>query len=164
MATINKKQTKTNKTTERKSAKKTVAPSKPIKKMTEKADKKVVKKKTNITENQQVKASTNQLPARRRLVVNYNQLAPELIELLNEKYPLGWRDYILKVEKGNGEFFHAIMLDTADVSYLIKVEVKVDSEITDEVEKDLFGLAHDDNFMMDDEQEEEYDDKDNNLV
>jgi hypothetical protein len=164
MATTNKKQAKINKTAGKKSAKKTVIPSKPIKKTIEKADEKIVEKETNVTENKPVKTSTSQPSARRRIVVNYNQLAPELIELLNEKYPLGWRDYILKVEKGNGEFFHAIMLDTADVSYLIKVEVKVDNEITDEVEKDLFGLAHDDDFMIDDEQEEEYDDKDNNLV
>jgi hypothetical protein len=161
MATINNKQTKTNKTAEKKSVK----PSKPIKKVQEQAVKKADKETTDILpESQPVKASTNQQSVRRRIVVNYNQLAPELIELLNEKYPSGWRDYILKVEKGNGDFFHAIMLDTDDVSYLIKVEVKVDNEITDEVEKDLFGLSHDDDFMMDDEQEEEYDDKDDTLA
>ncbi|MDR1348853.1 MAG: hypothetical protein LBJ63_10620 [Prevotellaceae bacterium] len=164
MATTNNKQTKTNKTTGKKSAKKAVTPSKPKKKIKEQAVEKADKKEIDITENQPVKASTNQQPVRRRIVVNYNQLAPELVELLNEKYPSGWRDYILKVEKGNGDFFHAIMLDTDDVSYLIKVEVKVDNEITDDVEKDLFGMSHDDDFMMDDEQEEEYEDKDDNLA
>ncbi|MDR0421044.1 MAG: hypothetical protein LBH30_06330 [Prevotellaceae bacterium] len=160
MATTNKKQTKTTKTKEKKSAKKTATASKPIKQTKQKADKKVIEEKTDIAENKPVNTSSNQPSAKRRIVVNYSQLAPELIELLNEKYPLGWRDYILKVEKGNGDFFHAIMLDTQDVSYLIKVTVKVDSEITDDVEKDIFGMTHDEEFLVDDEQEEEYD-KDN---
>ncbi|MDR2064219.1 MAG: hypothetical protein LBP85_00700 [Prevotellaceae bacterium] len=163
MAATNKKQTKTKtKTTEKKSVKKNVTTLKQAKKPLKKTDEKVVENKINVTENQSV--TTNIPPVKRRIVVNYNQLAPQLIELLNEKYPSGWRDYILKVEKGNGDFFHAIMLDTEDVSYLIKVSVKVDSDITDDIEKDLFGLGHDDDFMVDDEQDEEYDNKDDSLA
>ncbi|MDR0754269.1 MAG: hypothetical protein LBF04_02660 [Prevotellaceae bacterium] len=166
MATTNKKQTKTKvnkeikKTTKKKSVKNTAV----SKKTTEKADKKVVEnveKKSNVTETKSV--TENKAPVKRRIVVNYNQLEPELIEVLNEKYPSGWRDYILKVEKGNGEFFHAIMLDTEDVSYLIKVSVKVDSDMRDDIEKDLFGLGHDDDFMVNDETDEEYDEKDDSL-
>ncbi|MDR2652705.1 MAG: hypothetical protein LBC68_10415 [Prevotellaceae bacterium] len=169
MATTNKKETKTKtkakketKKTTKKTVKKTATTSKSVKKPKEKTDKKVVEKEINVTESKPVIA--NQPPVKRRIVVNYNQLAPELIELLNERYPSGWRDYILKVEKGNGDFFHAIMLDTDDVSYLIKVSVKVDSDITDDIEKDLFGLSHDDDFIVDDEQDEDYDDKDDTLA
>jgi hypothetical protein len=167
MVTTKKKQTKTKtkvnkKTTGKKSVKKNATTLKSAKKPIKKTDETLVKKETNVTENQSV--TTNKPPVKRRIVVNYNQLAPELIELLNEKYPSGWRDYILKVEKGNGDFFHAIMLDTEDISYLIKVSVKVDSDITDDIEKDLFGLGHDDDFMVDDEQDEEYDNKDDNLA
>ncbi|MDR2293301.1 MAG: hypothetical protein LBE11_07500 [Prevotellaceae bacterium] len=166
MATTNKKQTKTKvnkeikKTAKKKPVKKDSATSKKTDR-TAKTDEKIVEKKSNVTETQPVTA--NKAPTKRRIVVNYNQLEPELIEVLNEKYPSGWRDYILKVEKGNGEFFHAIMLDTEDVSYLIKVSVKVDSDITDDIEKDLFGLGHDDDFMVDDEADEDYDDKDEHL-
>ncbi|MDR1554338.1 MAG: hypothetical protein LBS69_12895 [Prevotellaceae bacterium] len=174
MATTNKKETKTKakketKKTTKKTVKKTATTSKPVKKPKEKTDKKVVEKEVKVVEKEiNVKENkpltTNQPPAKRRLVVNYNQLAPKLIELLNEKYPSGWRDYILKVEKGNGDFFHAIMLDTDDVSYLIKVSVKVDNDITDDIEKDLFGMSHDDDFIVDDEQDEDYDDKDDALA
>ncbi|MDR1984677.1 MAG: hypothetical protein LBQ28_07635 [Prevotellaceae bacterium] len=174
MATTNKKQTKKHtdkktkkaaikKTTEKKSVKKNATASKAAKKETVKKTAKSIDEKPvntdTATVNQPVKTPQKQ-SVRRRLVVNYNQLAPELIELLNEKYPLGWRDYIIKVEKGNGEFFHAIMLDTEDTSYLIKVTVKVDNEITDDIEKDLFGLIPDDDFTVDDEPDEEYEDKD----
>ncbi|MDR2127371.1 MAG: hypothetical protein LBP63_11165 [Prevotellaceae bacterium] len=165
MATANKKQAKiktekkqkVKKTTEKKSA-----TTKSVKKTAAKTDKKVVENEPNITEIQP--EPTSKIPVKRRIVVNYNQIDPKLIELLNEKYPSGWRDYILKVEKGNGDFFHAIMLDTPDVSYLIKVSVKVDSDITDDIEKDLFGLGHDDDFLVDDDNDDDYGDKDDGIA
>ncbi|MDR1055005.1 MAG: hypothetical protein LBL90_04100 [Prevotellaceae bacterium] len=79
---------------------------------------------------------------KRRLVVSYKNLSPELIELVREKYPRGYADDVFKVDKGNGDFFHAITLDTADATYLIKVDVKVDTEI-EEVERQLFGGNND---------------------
>ena len=75
---------------------------------------------------------------KKRLVVSYKNLKPEILELVKEKYPKGYSDYVIKVDKGNGEFFYAITLDTEDTSYLIKVDVKIDMN-TDDVEKDLFG-------------------------
>ena len=159
MATTNKKLTKTQakNDTKKSSAKTTAAKTKSVKKEIAKP---ISETEASVTP---VKTAENK-PAKRRIVVNYNQLEPRLIELLNEKYPLGWRNFIIKVEKGNGDFFHAIMLDTEDVSYLIKVQVKVDSDFTDEVEKDLFGgvMPNDDEFMVEEEQEDEYDEKDDN--
>ncbi|MDR3227524.1 MAG: hypothetical protein LBT56_07635 [Prevotellaceae bacterium] len=171
MATKNKKQTKKTQATKKtkKIAAKKATEKKIVKKTTTTVKKKIsekpietVEKEIAATATQQPAKITGKAPAKRRIVVNYNQLAPELIELLNEQYPLGWRNFIIKVEKGNGDFFHAITLDTEDVSYLIKVPVKIDNEITDDVEKDLFGLIPDDEFMVDDEQDDEYDDKDDN--
>ena len=160
MAATNKKQTKTQvKKNTKKSSTKTI-----------KSVKKEITNKTTEKDNSEpieatgvpVKTVENK-PTKRRIVVSYNQLTMELIEQLNEKYPLGWRNFIIKVEKGNGDFFHAIMLDTEDVSYLIKVEVKVDSDFNDEVEKDFLGvMPDDDEFVVEDEQEEEYDETDDN--
>jgi len=158
MAKTNKKQTKTTaeKATKKSSTKKG-AESKTVKKTT---------KTSNVEEVEPTVApakTAENKPAKRRIVVSYNQLTPELIEQLNEKYPLGWRNFIIKVEKGNGDFFYAIMLDTEEVSYLIKVEVKVDSDFNDDVEKDILGVMPDeDEFMVEDEQEEEYDEADDN--
>lgn len=75
---------------------------------------------------------------KKRLVVSYKNLKPDVLELVKEKYPKGYSDYVIKVDKGNGEFFYAITLDTEDTSYLIKVDVKIDMN-ADDVEKDLFG-------------------------
>jgi hypothetical protein len=170
MATTNKQKTKTQakKSTKKSSVKsetkKSADKKSSAKSTTEKnksADKETVKNIVETTTVEPVKTVENK-PAKRRIVANYNDLAPELIDLLNEQYPLGWRNFIIKVEKGNGDFFHAIMLDTEDVSYLIKVKVKVDSEFNDEVEKDLFGNIPDEDFMVEEEQEEEYDKADDN--
>ena len=78
---------------------------------------------------------------KKHLVVSFKNLKPEVLELVKEKYPKGYSDYVIKVDKGNGEFFYAITLDTEDTSYLIKVDVKIDVN-ADDVEKDLFGAEN----------------------
>ncbi|MDR1886277.1 MAG: hypothetical protein LBQ70_00030 [Prevotellaceae bacterium] len=87
---------------------------------------------------------------KKKLVVSYKNLSPELIALSKEKYPKGYSDDLIKVNKSNGEFFYAITLDTEAVDYLIKVDVKIDSEI-EEVEKALFEQSDsaDDDFPDD---------------
>jgi hypothetical protein len=88
---------------------------------------------------------------KKKLVVSYKNLSPDLVALIKEIYPKGYSDYLIKVNKGNGEFFYAITLDTETADYLVKVDVKIDSEI-EEVEKALFEQpdAGDDDFPDDD--------------
>ena len=75
---------------------------------------------------------------KKKLVVNYKNLPPEVLEQLREKYPKGYSDALIKVDKGNGQFFYGVTLDTAEADYLIKVDVKIDSE-PEEIERALFG-------------------------
>jgi hypothetical protein len=88
---------------------------------------------------------------KKKLVISYKNLSPDLVSLLKEKYPKGYSDYLIKVNKNNGEFFYAVTLDTETVDYLVKVDVKIDSEI-EEVEKALFEQPDnvDDDFPDDD--------------
>ncbi|MDP4240943.1 MAG: hypothetical protein Q8904_15875 [Bacteroidota bacterium] len=62
---------------------------------------------------------------RKRLVVSYENLPPAVIEAISRKYPDGYLNHVFKVQAGNTSF-HAITVDTEDVSYLVKVKVKVD--------------------------------------
>lgn len=88
----------------------------------------------------------NTVTPKKRIVVSYKNLPKDVLQLVHEKYPKGYSDYIIKVDKGNGDFFHAFMLETEDTSYLIKVDVKVDTN-TDDVEKELFnGDDEDENY------------------
>lgn len=82
---------------------------------------------------------------KKRLVVSYNNLSPELLEELKKKYPYGYTDYVIKVTKPNNDYFHAITLDTKDASYLIKVNVKIDSKPKDD-EEDKGFYSDSENF------------------
>jgi hypothetical protein len=65
-------------------------------------------------------------------VVSYKNLSPDLQELLRLKYPTGWNDYVIKVNKSETDFFHAVMLETDETSYLVKVDVKIDTHPKDD--------------------------------
>ncbi|MDR2358248.1 MAG: hypothetical protein LBD87_00425 [Prevotellaceae bacterium] len=153
-------------------AKKVAAAKKPVKKVTvvpktppaKKVLKPVVKKETKkqVTPIKPVKPALketvkNTLPPRlqfpqrivtpsngkRRLVVNHKNLSPELQEVMRERFPRGYSDYmdkIMKVDKADGSFFYAITLEVEDAVYLIKIDVQVDTDY-EEVEKKLFGTV-----------------------
>lgn len=75
---------------------------------------------------------------KKRVVISYKNLTPELLDAVKKKYPFGYTDSMIRIDKGPGEFFYAIMLETEDVSYLIKVDVKVDSKVEEEEDKDYY--------------------------
>lgn len=61
-------------------------------------------------------------------VIKYEDLPSDALRALRAKYPDGWKDYVRKITKPNGEFFYSISVDTETVSYLVKVNVKIDSK------------------------------------
>lgn len=71
---------------------------------------------------------------RKRLIVQYNNLPPGVLEAIQKKYPLGWSNYVIKVETSNNNFFYAITVDTPEASYLVKVNVKIDQVVDEEKE------------------------------
>ena len=77
--------------------------------------------------------------SKERVVVSYKNLSPELQEEIKKQYPNGYTDSMLRVDKGPGNFFYAIMLETEEVSYLVKVDVKVDDQVEDEDDKDYYS-------------------------
>ena len=77
--------------------------------------------------------------SKKRVVVSYKNLSPELQEESKKQYPNGYTDSMLRVDKGPGNFFYAIMLETEEVSYLVKVDVKVDDQVEDEDDKDYYS-------------------------
>ncbi len=63
-----------------------------------------------------------------RKLIRFEELPAEAMQALSKKYPDGWKDFVRKITKPNGEFFFAIDIDTDNASYLVKVNVKVDSK------------------------------------
>ena len=75
---------------------------------------------------------------KRRLVVSYHNLPIELQEELKRLYPNGYTDSMLRIDKGPGDFFYAVVLETEDTSYLVKVDVKVDGQLDEEEDKEYY--------------------------
>ena len=66
---------------------------------------------------------------KKRLVIGYANMSPQLMDIWKEKYPRGYSDYmedIMKVDKADGSFFYALTLEIPEAIYLVKVEVKID--------------------------------------
>ncbi len=77
---------------------------------------------------------------KRRAVVSYANMNPELSAAFRNKYPKGYSDYmgeIMKVDKPDGSFFYAVSVELPDAIYLVKIEVKIDDY--EEAEQGLFG-------------------------
>jgi hypothetical protein len=81
---------------------------------------------------------------KKRLIVNMNNLPEGVLDAIGRKYPNGYNDYVIKVPKGANDFFHAITIDTENASYLIKVNVRVDSGIDNDEKDDDLEIDADD--------------------
>ncbi|MCI5483377.1 MAG: hypothetical protein MR414_07815 [Bacteroidales bacterium] len=67
--------------------------------------------------------------SKKRHVISYEKMSPELAAAFNEKYPGGYADYLQDLEKypkPDGSFFYAVTLEIPDAIYLVKIKVKVD--------------------------------------
>lgn len=77
--------------------------------------------------------------AKKRVVTSYENLSSELVTALKERYPLGFTDNMIRVDKPNGDFFYGVVFETEDTNYLVKISVKVDNKAKEDIEKDLFA-------------------------
>ncbi|MFR9502644.1 MAG: hypothetical protein SNG90_08925 [Rikenellaceae bacterium] len=74
---------------------------------------------------------------KKRLVTSFQKLTPEMQAQVKEKYPLGFNDAMMRIDKPNGDFFYAVPFETEDITYLVKIDVKIDD--SEKMEKDLFS-------------------------
>lgn len=75
---------------------------------------------------------------KKRLVVSFNNLPAELQEQVKALYPYGYSDSMMRIDKPNGDFFFAVPFETEEVSYLVKIDVKIDEVSADDDDKDFF--------------------------
>ncbi len=59
-------------------------------------------------------------------VIKLEDLPKDGLKALEKQYPEGWKAHIRKITKPNGDYFHAINVDTKEISYLVKLDVKID--------------------------------------
>lgn len=73
-----------------------------------------------------------EIRSKKRLVVSAHNLPNELQAELTIKYPDGFNEYMIRIEKGFNDFFYAVSLETDEISYLVKVDVKIDAKLNDD--------------------------------
>lgn len=76
--------------------------------------------------------------AKKRIVTSFHNLPAELQEAVKEFYPLGFTDAMMRIDKPNGDFFYAVPYETEEVSYLVKIDVKIDDKVHEEDDKDYY--------------------------
>ena len=77
---------------------------------------------------------------KKRHVVSYENMSPELQAAFNEKYPKGFQDYlgdVVKYPKPDGSHFYAVTVEIPDAIYLVKIQVKTDD--IEDIERWLEG-------------------------
>jgi len=63
---------------------------------------------------------------RRRVIVDFKKLTPEILAMLVDKYPDGYDDdQIISFRNAKNEIVEAVQIDTEDTKYLVKVSTKL---------------------------------------
>ena len=75
---------------------------------------------------------------KKRLVTSFNNLSSEQQEEVKALYPRGYADVMTRIDKPNGEPIFVVPYETDEISYLVKVDVKID-DVTDDSDDDFYG-------------------------
>lgn len=102
---------------------------------------------------------------RKRVIVDFRKLTPEILALLVEKYPDGYDDdNIISFKNANNEIVEAVEVTTEDTKYLVKVSTKLQVTMENYDEDDYEDFEDDDPDAVQDPSlegvEDEMDDED----
>lgn len=87
----------------------------------------------------------NKKDNRKRVIVDFKKLTPEILGLLVEKYPDGYdEDDIISFKNAKNELVEAVEVDTDDTKYLIKVSTKLVKTMENYDEDDYEDFDDDD--------------------
>ncbi|MCO5247678.1 MAG: hypothetical protein M9887_01840 [Chitinophagales bacterium] len=99
---------------------------------------------------------------KKKIIVDYKNVPDDVLQLLAEKYPHGYKKAIIKFKNLKGEMVSAVPIETDDTSYLVKVSIQLQTMVDNfdlEEDDDLGADASDTIGRFDDEiDKESYDD------
>jgi len=96
-------------------------------------------------------------------VIKFEDLPEDVLEALSEVYPDGWKDHVKKIVKPNGDSFHAFSFDLKNISYLVKVDVRIDAEnYHDKLHEDLLDGEAEKEAIKDAKREKDEEEDDDN--
>lgn len=87
--------------------------------------------------------ATNVANAKKRVITSFLNLTPELAGAFKAAYPHGYGEALIRIDKPGGEFFYVVPLETEEISYLVKVDVKIDTKPEEDLEKDYYSDEED---------------------
>lgn len=76
---------------------------------------------------------------KKRLVTSFNNLTAEQQEEVKTLYPCGFAEVMTRIDKPNGDFFYVIPYETDEISYMVKIDVKVDDGADEEESDDMYA-------------------------
>lgn len=82
---------------------------------------------------------------KKRVIVDYKNVTPEILDLFTDRYPYGYEDEdIIRFKNAKGENVKAVPFETKDTKYLVKISVEMDRKIEafmddDDVEEETTG-------------------------
>jgi hypothetical protein len=97
-----------------------------------------------------------------RLIIDYNNITPELLAILTDKYPEGFDPGVMiTYTNAKGELVRAIPLETEDTKYLFKISVALQNKVDRYLDDlDAVPAVVPVDSELDDEEEEEDDSDD----
>lgn len=75
---------------------------------------------------------------KKKLIISYKNLSDDLKLVFKDTYPDGHKEYIQKITKPDGEPLFVVPMETEDTSYLIRVDMKIDTLQAKDLEKEMF--------------------------
>lgn len=111
--------------------------------------------------------------AKKRSIVSYDKLSPELRKALLKSFPDGFGSALTEIKTPNGESLEAVMWETDEIIYLVKITTMLTNALNlDEDDEDLMDIAKPDDFEEEEEEEKpkkkkkssDYDDEEDDEV
>ena len=82
---------------------------------------------------------------KKRVIVDFKKLTPEVLKLLVEKYPDGYdEDQIVTFRNAQGERIEAVEGSTDDTKYLVKISAKLEKTMANYDEDDYEDFQNED--------------------
>lgn len=82
---------------------------------------------------------------KKRVIVDFKKLTPEVLKLLVEKYPDGYdEDQIITFRNSQGERIEAVEVSTDDTKFLVKISAKLEKTMANYEEDDFDDFQNED--------------------
>ncbi|MDA8685739.1 hypothetical protein N9L94_01825 [Robiginitalea sp.] len=96
------------------------------------------------------------MDTRKRVIVDFKKLTPEVLKLLVEKFPEGYDDdQVITFRNAQGELIEAVEVSTDDTKYLVKISAKLEKTMANYEEEDYDDFRNEDSDEMPDIEIEE---------